>query len=140
MWLSKCSEYVRITIMCPPAIATPAKVCKLAVSIANYAHHDDSGGVKVLEGGNERKCKRTLCAADWQARRGASNASFRQLCQSNQVGQGQTTDLPFVYRITASQVATAETQLGDFNLLGRSAPMLSGSRTEHGEEAGQKAS
>jgi hypothetical protein len=28
--------------------------------------------VKVLEGGDERKCKRTRCVADWQARRGAS--------------------------------------------------------------------
>lgn len=45
--LSQSSEYVRMTIMCPPDIVHPAKGDHLAVSIANYAHHNDSrrGGV-----------------------------------------------------------------------------------------------
>ncbi len=48
--LSWNSEYVRMTITCPPDIAHPAKGGHLTVSIANYAHHnDDSGGVRALE-------------------------------------------------------------------------------------------
>jgi hypothetical protein len=43
-----CSEYVRMTIMCPPDLATPAKEGHLVVSIANYAHHYDDNGVVVM--------------------------------------------------------------------------------------------
>jgi hypothetical protein len=39
-----CSEYVRMTITCPPGIAHPAKGGHLTVSIANYAHHNDDRG------------------------------------------------------------------------------------------------
>jgi len=41
--LSWSSEYVRMTIMCPTGIVHPAKGDHLTVSIANYAHHNDSG-------------------------------------------------------------------------------------------------